>query len=105
VIVKTAKAFIEDNYQRPITINEVAQKMAITPSHLMHLFKQKTGSTFGEYLMTFRMKKAIELLTNTELNIAEVANRVGYQDSNYFSRIFKNFHGMAPSEFKKNNCI
>ncbi len=105
VIVKSAKAFIEDNYQRPITINEVAQKMAITPSHLMHLFKQKTGSTFGDYLMTFRMKKAIELLTSTELSIAEVANQVGYQDSNYFSRIFKNFQGMAPSEFKKNNCI
>lgn len=100
VIVRGAKNYIEDNYQRQFSINEVAQKLAITPSHLMHLFKQKTGSTFGDYLTAFRIAKATELLIGTELNINEVANLVGYPDSNYFSRIFKNNQGMTPSEFK-----
>ncbi len=99
-VIKIAKNYIEENYQRQFTINEVAKQLAITPSHLMHLFKQKTGSTFGDYLTAFRMKKAIDLLANTELSIADIANLVGYQDSNYFSRIFKSNQGMTPSEFK-----
>jgi two-component system response regulator YesN len=99
-LVKFAKEFIGKNYQKPITANDAAKIIPITPSYLMYLFKQKTGLTFGDYLAMVRMKKAKDLLENTELNISTVANEVGYQDANYFSRLFKNFEGITPSAFK-----
>ncbi|WP_238524550.1 response regulator transcription factor [Caldicellulosiruptor hydrothermalis] len=97
--VKDALKMIVENYNRDITIDEVANKLHISTSHLMHLFKDELGKTFYDCLVEYRISKAKELLLSTNLKVYEVAEKVGYQDAKYFSQLFKKYTGYTPKEF------
>lgn len=97
--VKDALKMIVENYNRDITIDEVANKLHISTSHLMHLFKDELGKTFYDCLVEYRIAKAKELLLSTNLKVYEIAEKVGYQDAKYFSQLFKKYTGYTPKEF------
>ncbi|WAM36336.1 response regulator [Caldicellulosiruptor acetigenus] len=97
--VKDALKMIVENYNRDITIDEVANKLHISTSHLMHLFKDELGKTFYDCLVEYRISKAKELLLSTNLKVYEVAEKVGYQDAKYFSQLFKKYTGFTPKEY------
>lgn len=97
-----ALIYMQENYtDSSINLNVVAGIANVTPSHFSAMFSQKMCKTFVEYLTELRMEKARELLSYTGQNSSEIAYAVGYNDSHYFSHLFKKIHGVSPREFRK----
>lgn len=99
-IVREAQKFIEENFKRDISLDEVSQQVNISPYYFSKLFKKRTGENYVEYVTNIRMKKAKELLRNTNLSIKEICLETGYSDPNYFSRMFRKHEGISPTEYK-----
>lgn len=99
-IVKALK-LIRDHFQQGINREEIAQKLHITPEYLSMLFYKEVGQSFTAYLKNYRINKAKELLINGDIKIYEVAEQVGYPDSKYFCRVFKEVTGVPPGEYQK----
>jgi len=100
--IERVHSFLEDNYaDKHLSLQQVADHTGFSKNYLSNLFKQETGTTIWNYLVDFRMKKAREMLLNTDLKMYEIADRLGYSEQIYFSRIFKERCGLSPSEFKK----
>jgi two-component system response regulator YesN len=99
-VVKRAMAYIEENYSRDISLDEVSREVNISPYYFSKLFKEESNENFIEYLTRIRIEKAKEMLENPEFSIKEVSLRSGYADPNYFSRIFKKQTDMTPREYK-----
>lgn len=100
IVIKTLK-LIAENYQTGMTREEIASKLHITPEYLSMLFYKEVGQSFTTYLKNYRINKAKELLANTQLKIYEVAEKVGYLDSKYFCRVFKEATGISAGEYQK----
>lgn len=101
-IVESTRRYIEENYsQKGLTIHEVAKKNHVSPNYLSYLFKKITGHNLWEYVIKLRMEESRHLLQNTDLRRYEIAERVGYESPEHFSKIFKKYFGMSPSEMKK----
>lgn len=93
--------YIDENAVQPLSREIVAKKFHITPNYLSHLF-QKAGSIgFNEYLTSVRLEIAKSLLRGYDLKIKEIAHCCGFEDSNYFCRIFKNHTARSPSEYRR----
>lgn len=99
--VKRAKSMIHEFYQRGITLDEIALKLDITPEYLSSQFHRETGQTFSSYIREYRMSKAKELLIGTQMKLYEIAEKVGYSDAKYFSRMFREYTGQLPAEYRK----
>ncbi|MDT2639399.1 phosphoenolpyruvate hydrolase family protein [Enterococcus dongliensis] len=97
------KKYISENYSTPIYINELAEFTNLSPSYLSDLFKKKIGVSFTEYLIKFRLNKAIELMNSTDLKLVEIANLVGYPDYAQFNKIFKKYMKKSPKKYKQTN--
>lgn len=100
--IERVQAFLEDNYaSKEVSLQQVADHVGFSKNYLSNLFKQETGTTIWNYLLDVRMKKAREMLLNTDLKLYEIADRLGYSEQIYFSRMFKERYGLSPLEFKK----
>lgn len=97
--IDRAKEFIHRNYQS-VNLKDIAKIMCTTPSYASRLFQEEVGLSFKEYVKRVRVKEAKKLFSTTELSVAQIAERVGYEDAGYFSRIFKEITGKLPREFK-----
>lgn len=93
--------YIEDNFDKKITIDKLSSIANVTNFHFCRLFKQITGETAVEYINNLRINKAMELLQKSGLTITEIALSCGFNDSNYFSRVFKKNKGISPSSLRK----
>lgn len=100
-VMEKAKAYIRQNFQKDVTLDEVSKIVDISPYYFSKLFKQETGENFIEYLTKIRMKNAEELLHDSAYSIKEICAMSGYGDPNYFSRIFKKYEGVTPSEYRE----
>ncbi len=100
-IVKTTREYLENHYTEDISLDDIAAQVNISPQYFSKLIKKTTGFNFIDWLSMLRVRKAKELLTNSNLTVKEVCFMVGYKDPNYFSRIFKKRNGMTPSEYVK----
>lgn len=102
---ESAIRYIRDNYGEPITLSEVARFCAVSDAHLSRRFKQDTGVNFAEYLKVYRLNQAEKMLRrNPHLSISEVAYACGFNDSNYFSGVFKRAYGVSPIKKRKELC-
>lgn len=93
--------FIHENFSDDIELSGIAERFNINIYHFCHIFKDFTGKTFKEYLNKVRVDKAEQLLLNTDASISEIAFLSGFNDSNYFSRKFKQIKGKTPREIRK----
>ena len=94
--------YIADHYSdRELSVKVLADFVYLTPTYLSNLFKKSTGYTIGQYLLDIRIEAAKQLLRNPEYKLYQVATMVGYEDSNYFTKIFKKKTDMTPSEYRK----
>jgi AraC family transcriptional regulator, transcriptional activator for feuABC-ybbA operon len=93
--------YFHTHYEEEVSISEVADMFDIDRRRIAYLFEKITGLSPIQYLTRYRISKAKELLTISELTISEVSEAVGYQDSFYFSRVFKNVTDMSPSQYRK----
>ena len=101
-IIPKAINFIQENYNESFTIEELAKLLKIERRRFSELFEQHVGLTPIQYLTEYRILIAKEHLRLREYSVAEVADLVGYQDSFYFSRVFKKYVGMSPKQYQKN---
>lgn len=99
--VRSAIAFIDLKYCEPILVQHIAQHCGVDRAYLSKIFKHATGCTLQEYLIQFRIKKAKQLLKDTDLSVQYVSYSVGYNDPFTFSKVFKKQTGFSPSEWRK----
>jgi two-component system response regulator YesN len=100
-MINQIKQYIDHHFAEKFTLNELAEQIPMSSSHLMALFKQSTGMTVWNYLMEVRMYRAKLLLLDYRLKIYEIANQVGYENGEHFSRLFKDYYGVTPKEYRK----
>ncbi len=100
--IDKATMFFNEHYNEDIRIDEYAEAHNMSTSWFIRNFKQYTGSTPMQYILSIRIYNAEALLKNPQYNITEIANIVGYDNPLYFSRIFKKVKGLSPSEYRKN---
>jgi two-component system response regulator YesN len=100
-IVGSVQDYVERNYNKPLTLNEIADIFNINMSYLSTLFKQETGINFIEYVHQVRLTQACRLFTDTSLSLKEIAFAVGYQDANHFSKVFSRVMGETATEYRE----
>ncbi len=98
--VREAKWIIQNEFSHNITIAQLAQRVFLSPGRLQTIFKKETGQTINDYISAVRMENAKEMLKDSRFKIYEVASRVGYQDTNYFTKIFAKYVGKNPIEYR-----
>lgn len=98
--VALAQAYIQKNYSRDLTLDEVSREVHVSPYYFSKLFKEETGENFVEYLTKLRIGKAKHLLLQPGSSVKQACLSVGYSDPSYFSRIFKRYEGVTPTEFR-----
>ncbi|MCX7656384.1 helix-turn-helix domain-containing protein [Treponema sp. J25] len=91
--------YINEHFTEPLQLSSVAEEVQVSPAYLSRLFSDFLQSNFVDYVTQLRMDRAETLLKTTALSIKEIAFQVGYQDPNYFSKIFKKIKGVSPSTF------
>jgi len=99
--VEVALQYIRGHYQTDLSLEKVASIVYLNPIYFSQLFKQKTSHGFKEYVTQLRMERAMELLRESELKIADISERVGYPDMRHFSQIFRKKSGLTPSEYRQ----
>ncbi len=100
-VVSRVKGYIDENYARDISLDDVSRMVDISPYYFSKLFKQEVGENFIEYVTRTRIKNARRLLEDPRYSIKEICVMSGYSDPNYFSRIFKKYEGMTPTEYRE----
>ncbi len=99
--VKRAVSFIQNNYCNPIRVTDVADYVCINRSYLYTLFQKLLGMSPQQFLTTFRITKARELLDSTDYSIESIALSCGYNDAMVFSKAFRGMKGMSPSQYRR----
>lgn len=99
-IVHEVKRYIEEFFNENITLTWVAEKYYIHPNYFSKLFKVTCGENFNDYVTRIRLEKAVNLMANSKLAIAEIAEVVGYDSAAYFSNVFRKVYGMSPSKYR-----
>ncbi len=93
---------LEKNYGENMNLNHLADLLKLNPSYISRSFKETTGISFIDYLTDLRIEKSIILLKNNELNIKDICLKVGYWNTNYFIKVFKEKTGKTPGEYRRN---
>lgn len=101
-VVGKAKKYIDDNFMKNLSLDSVSMEIDVTPYYFSRLFKEETGINFIEYVNKLRIDKAKELLNSDgNMSIKEICMEVGFSDPNYFSRQFKKYAGISPTEYRE----
>ena len=96
-----ATKYIYQNFQKPLTLENVAAVSALSPTYFSKKFKATTGMGFKQYLNFIRLKHSAAALLTTNRSITDIALEYGFNDSNYFKDLFKKEYGCSPREFRK----
>lgn len=99
-IIEKLKYFIEKNYHKDISLKEASNIVCLSPKYISRIFKDSEGIGFNEYKLQLRMDNALDLLDNSDLNINEIAYKVGYENVESFVRIFKKLQSCTPTEYR-----
>lgn len=103
-IINDIITYINDNYREDtLSIEMICDHVSFNYHYICKLFKEKTNHSLGKYISEVRMKKAKEMINNGESNIDEVACKVGYNDTLYFSKCFKKYYGFTPTKYIKSH--
>lgn len=98
--LKAIVAYVNDNFSSDLSVQGLAQHFYIHPNYISQLFRKEVGETFTAYLAKLRMNYACQLLRRTELPINEIAEKAGYEDYFYFTRLFKKMTGKTPTQYR-----
>lgn len=101
-IVGKSLEFIHQNYSEEISLEQAAAYAATSVSHLSRVFKEQMQIGFSAYINKYRLECAMELLEENDLSLAEIAQRAGYNNQQYFSRVFKAEYGITPGQYRSN---
>lgn len=101
ILVNKARTYAQQHYSEGITLEEISQKLSVTPEYLGTQIHKELGITFGTMMKVLRVNRAKELLLSTDMKLYEIAESVGYTDAKYFARVFQQCIGIMPLEFRK----
>lgn len=99
--VEVALQYMKSRYNEELTLEKVASVVYLNPVYFSQLFKQKTGQGFKEYLIQLRLEQAKRMLRDPKLKLAEIADRIGYQDMRHFTQVFRKKFGLTPSQYRE----
>lgn len=100
-IVKQVCQIIESEYMTNLTIPQIAERMHVSVNYLQSQFKRETGRTIRQYLTDVRIEQARRLLLQSGRKVSDICSQVGYKDTDYFVRVFREATGMTPNEYRK----
>ncbi|MDQ8738769.1 response regulator [Paenibacillus sp. LHD-38] len=100
-VIEDIVKFIESDYRRDLSVEELAERVYLTPNYLSHLFKKHKGVSIIKFITSTRMEKAKQLLTNTHKKVADISEETGYSNVAYFCSLFKTYHGKTPTQFRE----
>lgn len=100
-VTRKAVEFIHQNYDKNISLTEAAEYVGVSSSYISRLFKEECGVGFAEYLNQIRVERAKLLIENGEMKLKDIVSRVGFNNYNYFFRVFKEIAGMTPLEYEQ----
>ena len=101
--IQEIATYISENFEKDIRLEQVAKIFSISAEHLSRKFKKVTGFRFSEYLTLVRVMQAEKLLITEKIPITEIAISCGFNDSNYFSAVFKKTKGISPYKYRKSS--
>ncbi|MBO5653701.1 MAG: helix-turn-helix transcriptional regulator [Clostridia bacterium] len=104
VALQKALRYIQKHYKKKVAAEEVAKAAGVSSQHLIRLFRKHLNSTPVGYINRTKVLHAIDLLRNTKLSVKEIAYELGFEDPNYFSRLFKREEGMSPGDTRARIC-
>lgn len=100
-VISLAEQYVKENFCDPnISLISVANHVSMSAAYFSTVFSQTTGQSFISYLTAMRMEKAKELLKTTNMKLSDIALEIGYNESNYFSHVFRKYEGMTPKEYR-----
>jgi len=97
--------YIQMNYKKDIGIQDIADYVGLSYSHVRKVFKDKIGKNIGDVINSLRMNEAKDLLVRTEISIKDLALLLGYNSDQTFSRVFKKFEGITPGEYRTKTAL
>jgi len=99
-IIDSIKQFVNENLDKDIGLQTLAEHINMNPNYLSVYFKKKTKIKFSDFVMKLKVERAKELILKSDLRMYEIAEMVGYKNQRYFSVFFRKMTGLTPSEFK-----
>jgi len=99
-LISSVLDYIKENFHKNITLSQVARQIYITPTYLSKIFSAEVHKTFSQYLLSCRIDRAKHLLRNTHSKVYEIALQVGYSDTAHFSKLFKQYTGQTPNQYR-----
>ena len=99
--MQKARQYIDGHLKDLPSLEGLADILGVSPFYLSKLFKEQTGETYINYVTSARLEKAKRLLSDGALIIKEISADVGYNDQNYFSKLFRQKYGETPSEYRQ----
>ncbi|MCM2533822.1 AraC family transcriptional regulator [Neobacillus pocheonensis] len=100
-IIRKAIEFIRLNLDQNLNLGNISKAIHSSTYELSRQFKKETGQTITEYINKLRIKEALKIMENENMSITDIAQMVGFNDVNYFTKVFKKFNGFTPSEYRK----
>lgn len=98
--VESIKEYIYENYQKELSVEQLAEQVYMAPSYLSHVFKKETGQNLSKFIKAYRMEKAKEMLETTHMKIVNISYEVGYSNVSYFCQSFREYFGVSPQKFR-----
>lgn len=100
-VIQDAREYIREHYSDPeLSVETMCRQLHMSPAYFSTVFKKETGQTYVNYLTEVRLNKAVELLNETDDKTYMIAEKVGYQEQNYFSYVFKKRYGISPTKYR-----
>ncbi|WP_240419695.1 helix-turn-helix domain-containing protein [Paenibacillus periandrae] len=99
--ISEAKRYVLKHIGEKISMEEVATRVRLNPTHFSRMFKNETGETFVKFMTREKMERAIELLDQSDLTIEQIAEHLGYENVTYFFKLFRNHSGMTPQDYRR----
>lgn len=96
--------YLSRNYDRRVSLEEIAQAVSFSASECCRVFKKVTGETIFEYLRSYRLARSMELLRNTQLSVSQIAYDTGFCSTSYLIETFKASFGITPLQYRKTGC-
>ena len=99
--IQMAVGYIQEHFGENLTVNDLAEHYGMSPNYFSSMFKKEMSRSAVNYITELRINQARELLYHSELSVVDISKKVGYEDSQYFFRVFKKYLGMTPLQYRE----